>query len=259
MRGRHARSHTRDFRRRGSSLQHQLAALPPQHRQHPEGHGRRRQHGGAPAGGQRHRHHQRRRQRPAQRAGDAVRAVGMAQPAGVHLAVEQGVVGRVEHTIAQAGHHRAGGQHGVAGGRGIAQRGQPQQRQPAQQHRPGAEAVDHKARCGLHHAGDDKEDRQQQAQLGVADVEFRLQPRKQRRQQQLAEVADGMRQAHQADHAGVLAPGRGGAGRKRGGGHAPDGRPGHCAGLPPPRHGRDRAEPSQACRVDGGRADATDV
>ena len=133
----------------------------------------------------------------------------MAQPRLGDAAVEHRVVHRVEHAVADAGHHRPAGQHPVALAGGIAQRRHAQQRQAAEQHRPRAVAVDPEARQRLHDAGDDEEDRQQEAQLRVADLERVLQPREQRRQQQLAEVADAVRQADQADDGGVAAQRRG--------------------------------------------------
>ena len=103
-------------------------------------------------------------------------AVGVAQARRADLAVEQRVVHRVKHAIAHAAHHSKAGQHPVTGAERIAQ-------------------------CC--HA--------QQAQSGKQN-----QPRKQRRQQQLAEMADHVGQPHQANHAGIAAQGRGLGGRLQG-------------------------------------------
>jgi len=86
--------------------------------------------------------------------------------------------------------------------------------------------------------GDHKEDRQQRAQLGIADAKILLQPGEQRRQQQLAEVADAMGQADQADGQRVLAQRRRGVGGMGcgmgcGAGHGGDGRPGAAPIQPP--------------------------
>jgi hypothetical protein len=183
----------------------QLAAPQPQHSQHAKHQPRRHQQRHAPGRRQRDRHQQRRCQRPAQAAGDAVHAVGVRQPVLGDAAVDHGVVHRMEHAVADAGHHRERGQHPVALARGEAQRGHAQQAQTGEQHRPRAVAVDDKARQRLHHARHDEEDRHQEAQLGIADVEGVAQPREQRRQQQLAEVAGAMRQPDQADDGGIAA------------------------------------------------------
>jgi hypothetical protein len=189
--------------------QHQPGAVQPEHDQHDIGQragGRERR---APAERDGQRHQQRRRQRPAQAAGDAVEAVGMAQARRADLAIEQRVVDRMEHAVADAGQDRAAGHRPVAGAQREAERRQPEQRQPAEQDGPRPHAVDQEAGGGLHAARDDEEQRHQEAQLGVAGVERVLQPGKQRRQQQLAEVADHVGQADQPDHARILAQGDG--------------------------------------------------
>ena len=76
-----------------------------------------------------------------------------------------------------------------------------------------AEPVDEEAGQGLHDAGDDEEDRHQQAEFGVAHAERVLEPREQRGQQELAEMADAVRQADQPDQRGVLAHGVSGSGK----------------------------------------------
>ena len=85
--------------------------------------------------------------------------VGVAQPRRADLAVQQGVVDRVEHAIADTGHRRKQRQHRVAGAAGKAQRRQPDQGQPAHQYRARAEFVDDKTRKRLHRAGHDEKHR----------------------------------------------------------------------------------------------------
>ena len=106
----------------------------------------------------------------------------MAEPGRVDLAIEQRVVDRVEHAVADAGDDGADGEHQVARARRVAEGGEREQAEAGEQHRARPEAVDDEARERLHRAGDDEEDRQQHAKLGVADVERLLQPEKERRQ-----------------------------------------------------------------------------
>ncbi len=183
--------------------EHRERQQPGAHQRHP------------PRPGDRQRHQHRRGQRPTQVAGDAVHAERMAQPGRLYLAVQQRVVHRMEHAIADARDHRPQRQQRVArAGREPERRG-AEQGEPGEQHRTRPEAIDRKTRGGLHHARDDEEDRHQQAELGVADIEGLLQPRKQRCQQELAEMADQVRQADETDQVGILSgrPRRGGESR----------------------------------------------
>lgn len=140
----------------------------------------------------------------------------MAQARRADAPVEQGVVHRVKHAIANTRQHREPGQHGVAGAGRKTKRRQAEQGQAAEQDGPGSEAVHHKARARLHRTRHHEKDRHEEAQFGVADLEGVLEPGEQRRQQQLAVVADEVGNADQADDAGVSAQ-RGGGGQAGGG------------------------------------------
>ena len=129
----------------------------------------------------------------------------MPQPRRMHLAVQQRVVDRMEHAIADAGHHREADEGPVARAEREAERRDRQQAQAAEKDRPRPVAVDDEPRQRLHRARDHEEDRHQQAELGIAHAERVLQPGKERRQQELAEVADAVREPHQADDGRVLA------------------------------------------------------
>ena len=134
-------------------------------------------------------------------------AVGVAQARRADLAVQQGVVNRVKHPVAHASQRGKTSQHPVTGADGITEGRNAQQGQAAEQNWTRTHAVHHKTRQRLHRARDHKKYRHQKTQLRVTDVERLLEPRKQRRQQQLAVVADQMRQTDQADDAGVTPQG----------------------------------------------------
>ena len=191
------------YRRTGRQVQ--LVPVNQQNSQHGKRQNPRRHQRHAPRKrhGQRHQH--RGGQRPAQATGDAVHAVRMAQTRPTHLAVQQRVVHRVEHPVADTCHHREESQHAVAGAGGKPHGRRAQQGQPGKQDGARPEAVHHKTRRRLHGAGHDKKDGHQKAQLGVADLEHVLEPRKQRGQQQLAEMADHVGQTDQPDNTRVLA------------------------------------------------------
>ena len=105
----------------------------------------------------------------------------------------------MEHAVADAGHHRAGQQHPVVLGQRIAERSHAEQPQADEQNRSRSQLVDDEARRRLDNARDDEKGRQHRTQLNEADVELVLQPREQRREHQLAEMADCMGQSDQAD------------------------------------------------------------
>ncbi len=87
------------------------------------------------------------------------------------LAIEQGVVDRMEDAVADAGDDREERQHRVAACWAKPNAADGEQRDAGEQDRPRPEAVDDEARERLHRAGDDEEDRQQHAELGVAGME----------------------------------------------------------------------------------------
>jgi hypothetical protein len=191
--------------KRPRHIERKRGALHPQQRQHRQderaGAGQRH----APGKRKRQRHQHGRRQRPAEAAGDAVDTERMAEARRVHLAVEQGEVDRMEDAIADAGHDGEQQQHRVMRAGREAEGRSGQQTEAGEQDRPRAEAVDDEARQRLHGARDDEEDRHQEPELRVADRERFLQPREQRRQQELAEVADAVRDADEGDQGRVLA------------------------------------------------------
>jgi hypothetical protein len=92
--------------------------------------------GDAPAERQRDRHQDRRRERPAEAAGDAVHAERVTKARGVDLAVEQGVVDRMEDAVADAGDDGEQHQHRVARARREAEGCGGEQRDAAEQDRP---------------------------------------------------------------------------------------------------------------------------
>ena len=187
----------------------QVVPVEPQHRQDPESQCARTHQGDAPRESDCQRHEHRGRQRPAQAAGDAVKTVRMAQPWRADLAIDQCVVHGVKDAVADARHHGKQRHDPVAGAERKTKCGNTQQRKARKQDGARAVAIHQEPRGGLHGAGDDEEHRHQEAQLGIADVEGILQPGKERSEQQLAEVADHVGEAHQADHAGILAKAHG--------------------------------------------------
>ena len=193
-------------------LQRQLVAVDQQHGQHDKRQPARNRQRHAPGKRERQPDHQRRCQRPAQAAGDAVHAVGMAQTGRADFAVQQRVVRRMKHPVAQAADHRKARQHPVTGADRIPQRRHAQQGQAAKKNRSRAKPVHHKTRQRLHRARHGEKNRHQKTQFCIADQKLVLEPRKQRREQQLAEMADHVGQTDQANHAGVVAQGNG-AGR----------------------------------------------
>ena len=183
--------------------QRQFIAIQQQQQQHGKCQCTSRSQSHTPRECKRQRHKHGRRQRPAQAAGDAMHAIGMAQARTADLAVEQRVVNRVKNAIAQPGKYHKAGHHPVAGADRITKSGNTNQGQAGKEYGTRAKTVHHKARQRLHRTGHHKKDGHEKAKLGIADTEFRFEPGKQRCQQQLAEVADQMAGADQADHAGV--------------------------------------------------------
>ena len=126
-------------------VERQGRAVEPQHQQHAQG-----QHTGcgqrhAPGGGDGNRHDESRSQCPTQAPGDAMHAVGVAEPRRRHLAIEQRVVDRVEHAVADACNHRADQEHPVTLRRCVAEGRDSQHAQPDEQHRSWAQLVDDEA------------------------------------------------------------------------------------------------------------------
>ncbi|MNL37314.1 hypothetical protein D3C87_1594560 [compost metagenome] len=96
----------------------------------------------------------------------------MAQARRTDAPVEQGVVHRVKHAVANARQHREPGQHGVAGAGRKAKGRQAQQGEPRKQNGARTKTVHRKTRTRLHRARHHKEDGHEEAQLGIADLEL---------------------------------------------------------------------------------------
>ncbi len=111
----------------------------------------------------------------------------------------------MEHAVADAGHDREERQHPITLARGKPEGRGGEQPQAAEQNRPRPHAIDHETRQRLHGARDDEEDGHQQAEFDIADRESLLEPREERRQKQLAEMADAVGHADQSDDRGVAA------------------------------------------------------
>ena len=188
----------------------QQVTLPVQHAQHHHIEHSGRQVSGLAVvqGGNAHQEHW--RQGPAQAACEAVHAEGMPQPGRGHTLVEDGEVAGVERRIAHARQHHHQQQAAVPGGLRSHQRCQQEQPDGAKQHRACAQAVHHKTRQGLAHAGDDKKHRHEKTHIGVAQPEVAHEHGEQRRQQQVGEVRAGVRQPNQPHDGGVLPEGHGG-------------------------------------------------
>jgi hypothetical protein len=178
--------------------------VPDQQRQHGQRQQGRAHQRGAPVGAASHEGQEQRRQRPADIAADAVHRETMRQPRLGDALVQQGVIGRMEHAIAAAGDKGAQHQLQIAVRAGQQQRRHAQQRDAAEQHGARAQPVDHEAGHRLADAGDHEEHRHQQAQLGIAQMELRLQPRNQRRQDDMIKMRRAVRQPDQRDDFGVL-------------------------------------------------------
>ncbi|CFN96309.1 Uncharacterised protein [Bordetella pertussis] len=134
----------------------------------------------------------------------------MAQPRRADAMVDDGIVGRMEHRIADTADGRRQHQHGIAAGRADQHRRQDEAGQSEPQHGPRADAVDDKARGCLPEAGDHVEHRHQQAQPGEIQSELRAQRHIQRGQHQLEEMGRRVRHAYQQDDL-PIAPAQGGA------------------------------------------------
>ena len=78
-------------------------------------------------------------------------------------------------------------------------------RQAGDQDSAGAEPVDQEADRGLQDTGGDRINRQQQAELGIAQGELRLDQGKQRRQRQAVKMAPEVGAADQSDGPDVVA------------------------------------------------------
>ncbi len=130
------------------------------------------------------------------------------------MVAEDGVVGGVEHAVAEAHQDRGREQSEVVRGRGREHGSGAEADEPDAQHPGGTDAVDQKARRGLAQARGQEQRAQHEAELGVADVEGGAQNREQGRQDEVEIVAAAMRRADDGDHPDI-APQRRCRGRHR--------------------------------------------
>ena len=137
----------------------------------------------------------------------------MAQPAGADAPVDQGVVNRMKNAITNTCQYRKKNQHPVVAAQRIAYARQAEQSQTCKQNRARPHPVHKKPGYRLHGAGHNEKNGHQKPQLGIAGAEVVFEPGKQRRQQQLTEMAHHVSQTHQADQLHVLLE-RGGSGLK---------------------------------------------
>ena len=144
-----------------------------------------------------------RRQRVAEIAADAVHRIGVAEPLGVDVRVQDREIGRMEDAVANPHDRRGGKQPGRARGERCTERSRDQQRHARQQHRTRAEAIDRKSRSELRHAARGIKGSDECAQKRERDVEFGPQQRKKRRQRELEEMRQAVRDADEHDDAGV--------------------------------------------------------
>ena len=118
---------------------------------------------------------------------------------------QDGVVGRVEDAVADAGQYGQRQQHRIGRRQAHGTHGAGQQQGAADQHAVGTPAVDQHAGHRLRQAGCGEEQRHQQAELGVGDVQRHLEQRKQRRQHQMRKMAAEMADADQPDGPNIAA------------------------------------------------------
>ncbi|CAM3963612.1 hypothetical protein KEGY108214_15355 [Kerstersia gyiorum] len=111
----------------------------------------------APSGHDADRAQEDRRQRPAQAAGQQVQAEGMPQPGGVDALVDDGVIHRVEHGIAQSCDQRRQDQDRVVGGCADQQACSHEAAQAEPEYAARADTIDDEARRCLPDAGGHEE------------------------------------------------------------------------------------------------------
>ncbi len=157
----------------------------------------------APAHQRGHRDHAGRRQHEADIAGEGVDAERPAEPGAVDRRAQDGIIGRMEHAVADAGHRHQDQHQPVAGGKAQRGHGGAHHRQPQQQEPARAEAVDQEARRHLGEPGRHVEHSDQQAERCVAHVELLAQEGEQGRQGQQIEVTHGMARAYQGENLNV--------------------------------------------------------
>ena len=146
-----------------------------------------------------------RRQRPTDVPGDTVDAVGAAEPRPADARIQDREIGRVKDAVAEAGRHRQREQEPEGRHQPHQRRGARGHGEAAEQDAPRPDAVDEKAGGRLRDARHGVERGRQQPQRLVADIEGDDEQRKERRQDELEEMAEPVRGAHQPDHRRVPA------------------------------------------------------
>lgn len=111
----------------------------------------------------------------------------------------------MEHRVAEAGDHGTAQEHEVIAGRGQRERGENEQGKAGEQHAARVDPVHQEAGERLSDARYHEKHRHQQAKLRVRQAECRFQPREQRREDQVKEVGNAMREGDQANDKGILA------------------------------------------------------
>jgi len=134
---------------------------------------------------------------------------GMAEPRLGNVAVEHREVGRMEDAVAEAGEGGHQDQHRVAGGEMQHDAGQRETGDAAAEYARRPEAVDKKAGRRLADTGNDEKNGHRGADAGETQAEFRHQPWKQRRQQQVEKVRNAMHKTDHRDGFDIAGGGRG--------------------------------------------------
>jgi hypothetical protein len=119
--------------------------------------------------------------------------------------VENGVIRRMEHAVADAADDDAGDEKPPGGGERKGGVAEYHQRQTDRQHQLGAVSVDQDAGRHLGDAGRQCAQAHHQADLGVADAEILVEEVEERRQAHQVEVAAEMARADEAENLRVLA------------------------------------------------------
>ena len=153
-----------------------------------------------------------RRERVTEIPADTVRRIRVAEPARRDVRIEDREIGRVEDAVARA-HDRSARKEppGVRRER-RGERAAGEQAETCQQHGACAEPVDDEARRELHEAARDVKYAGDEPEQRPRDVELRAQQRKQRWQRELQEMRNAVREADDANDAGIPAERRGGCG-----------------------------------------------
>ena len=136
---------------------------------------------------------------------------GVPQPSLRNVAVENGEIGRVEDAVAEPGERGDDAHSKVAIRQREQQGGEEKAADPGAEHPGGTVAIDEETGQRLADRRDDEKDRHRCPDAGEAQREILHQPREERRQQEMEEMRNAMREADQRDRFEVVARGRHGA------------------------------------------------